>query len=86
MPTNSTLQVGMIDNDVVDLATPDATDGTDPDNDGLDIGWVTSSEGRHGPMTHHFSGVDERRRTFHGYHGPGLHLDGTDKALKMDKR
>ena len=46
------LQVGKIDNDVVEAAGG----GTTTANDGLDIGWVTSQKDAMS-VTHHFSGV-----------------------------
>ncbi len=46
------LQVGMIDNDVVEATEDDGTTG----NDGMDIGWVTSQDGAMS-VTHHFSNV-----------------------------
>ena len=71
------LQVGKIDNDVVESTV----DSTDVANDGLDIGWVTSQKGAMS-VTHKFSGVAKGQN----YDVAGRDsTSGTDKPLNMDK-
>ena len=71
-----TLQVGRIDNDVLE-STLTSTDVAD---DGLDAGWVTSSSVEMS-VTHHFSGVANGEN----YKVSGRDsAKGSDKALPMD--
>ena len=70
------LQVGKIDNDVVEAVE----NGTTTANDGLDIGWVTSQEGAMS-VTHKFSDVAKGQN----YDVAGRDsTKGTDKPLNMD--
>ena len=70
-----TLNVGLVDNDVF---------GTDEANadDGLDVGWVTSSTAAM-TVKHMFSGV--AKGTNYEVSGPDA-AKGTNKALKMDRK
>ena len=72
-----TLQVGKIDNDVVEATDGDGTTA----NDGLDVGWVTSQKGAM-TVTHKFSGVAKGRN--YDVVGPDS-TSGSDKPLEMDK-
>jgi len=88
-----TLEVGFVDNDVLVTARAEDTT-TDPvtpertadaaamydDNDGLDIGWVSTSKAGMTVM-HHFEGV--AKGTNYSVAGRDA-ASGTDKALAMD--
>ena len=88
-----TLQVGFVDNDVLVTERVDDTTTTDvdetrsaadaamyDDNDGLDIGWVSTSKAGMTVM-HHFEGV--AKGTNYSVAGRDA-ASGTDKALAMD--
>ena len=87
-----TLEVGWVDNDVLVTARAenDATTAVElrdaaaaamyDDDDGLDIGWVSSSKAKMSVM-HHFSGVAKGEN--YSVAGRDAAL-GTDKALAMD--
>ena len=84
------LQYGWVDNDVLVTARAEDTGATPPiaareegagtEDDGLDIGWVTTSKADMTVM-HHFEGVADGRN----YSVAGRDAaEGTDKALAMD--
>ncbi len=76
------LQVGLVDNDVVAPDTgEEATDGVATD-DGLDIGWITSSTAAM-TVKHIFSGVTNGNN--YSTSGPGAGK-GSNKPLPMNKR
>ena len=88
-----TLQVGFVDNDVLVTERADDTTTTEvdetrsaadaamyDDNDGLDIGWVSTSTAAMSVM-HHFEGV--AKGTNYSVAGRDA-AKGTDKALAMD--
>ena len=81
----ATLVTGLIDNDVFRTEQTEAADSNGDftnSNDGIDVGWETSSSASM-TVKHKFSGVDDGEN--YDVSGPDA-AKGTGKSLKMDRK